>query len=224
MRLDRELVARHPEFAETHYRLAHLLEQAGDWDEARRHYRAAREGDAMPLRCRGEFRHAYRDVAARHPAVLLVDGPRVLEAASPHRILNDGLLHDAQHPNLRGYVALAQDLLDQLCRRHELGWPAGAPTPRVDAESCARHFGMDLPRWAKDCRREMAFYRVTAYIRYDPEFRLERLAAYRRAAEAIEAGQSPLDAGIPSGVLPPRPAQSPRTVPSLPDEPPAAMR
>ncbi len=40
-----------------------------------------------------------------HAAVLLVDGPRVLEAISPHGILDDGLFHDAQHPNLRGYVA-----------------------------------------------------------------------------------------------------------------------
>ncbi len=48
-RLDRELVARHPEFAETHYRLGQLLERAGDSKEASRQYTLAREGDGLPL-------------------------------------------------------------------------------------------------------------------------------------------------------------------------------
>jgi hypothetical protein len=203
-RILRELVQRHPEFAEVHYRLAQLREQAGDWAEARRHYVAARECDALPLRCPEDFRRAYREVAAAHPAVLLVDGPRVLEAASAHGILDDHFLHDAQHPNLRGYAALAQDLLDQLGRRRALGWPDGVAVPRVDPAACARHFGLDSRRWAEVCRRELGFYRVTAYVRYDPKFRNERAAAYRRAAEAIESGTPPDQAGIPGWGMRPR--------------------
>ncbi len=216
MQIDREVVARHPEFAETHFRLARLLEQRGEWDEARRHYVEARDRDGMPMRCPEGFRQAYRDVADKHPAVLLVDGPRVLEAASPHDILNDGLFHDGQHPNLRGYVALAQDLLDQLCRRHALGWPAAVEAPRVDAEACARHFALDATRWASVCRREWSFYHVAAYTRYDPKYRNERAVDYLHAAEAIEAGRPPAEAGIPSGALPPRPARPPRVIPSMP--------
>ena len=78
-----ELIEQHPEFAETHYRLAQLLEQTGKWGEARIHYLQARERDAMPMRCPEPFRQVIRDVAARHPAVLLVDGPKVLEATKP---------------------------------------------------------------------------------------------------------------------------------------------
>jgi tetratricopeptide (TPR) repeat protein len=217
IRLDRDLVARHPEFAETHYRLARLLEQVGDWDGARRHYREARERDGMPLRCPEGFREAYREVAARHSAVLLVDGPRVLESLSPHGIIDDGLFHDAQHPNLRGYVALGQDLLEQLRNRRALGWPADREVPLLDADVCARHFGLDASRWAMLCRREFAFYQVTAYIRFDPKFRNERAAAYGRAAVAIEAGRPVVEAGIPSGVLPPRPASTSRVVAPLPE-------
>ena len=66
-RIYRELVNRHPEFAETHYRLARLLEQTGLWDEAREHYVKGREHDGMPLRCPEPLRQAYRNVAARHP-------------------------------------------------------------------------------------------------------------------------------------------------------------
>ncbi len=218
MRIDHELVARHPEFAETHYRLARLLEQRGNWDEARRHYVEARERDGMPMRCPEVFRRAYREVAAQHPVVLLVDGPRVLEAASPHGILGDELFHDSQHPNLRGYVELAQDLLDQLRHRRALDWPARVKVPRVDAEACARHFELDASRWATVCRREWTFYHVGAYIRYDPKFRNERAVAYLRAAEAIGAGRPPSEAGIPSGVLPPRPARPPRVIPPIPAE------
>jgi hypothetical protein len=205
LRLDRELVARHPEFAETQYRLARLLGQSGEWDEARGHYIAARESDGMPLRCPEAFRRAYRDVAARHPSVLLVDGPKVLEAASDHGILDDRLYHDAQHPNLRGYAALAQDLLDQLRARRAFGWPEGAGTPLIDVEACARHFAMNADRWAEVCRREALFYDVTAYTRYDPKFRLARIADYRRAREAILAGRSPAEAGIPGWDLRPLP-------------------
>jgi hypothetical protein len=197
LRLYRDLTARHPEFAEARYRLARLLERSGEWDESRRNYIAARESDGMPLRCPEDFRRAYRDVAAKHPTLLLVDGPKVLEAASDHGILDDQLFHDAQHPNLRGYTALAQDLLNQLRARRAFGWPDGIEAPRVEADACARHFGIDAARWADVCRREAAFYDVTAYIRYDPKFRLERAADYRRARAAIQAGRDPAEAGIP---------------------------
>jgi tetratricopeptide (TPR) repeat protein len=198
LRLDRELVSRHPEFAESQYRLARLLERRGDWEEARRHYVAARERDGMPLRCPEDFRRAYGEVAARHPSVLLVDGPKVLEAVSEHGILDDRLFHDAQHPNLRGYAALAQDLLDQLHARRAFGWREGTIPPSIDVEDCARHFALDANRWAEICRREAGFYDVTAYIRYDPTFRLTRAADYRRAREAILSGRDPAEAGIPA--------------------------
>jgi hypothetical protein len=212
-RLTGELAARHPEFAEVHYRLARLLEQTGSWAEARRHYIEARELDGLPLRCPEAFRQAFRKVAARHPSVLLVDGPAVFEAASPHGILDDSLFHDAQHPNLRGYAALAQDMLDQLARRRAFGWPEGAEVPRVDAGASARHFGLDASCWALVCRRESAFYQVTAYIRYDPKFRNERAVAYRRAAGAIERGTPPTEAGIPGWGMRPIPPVTSRVIP-----------
>jgi hypothetical protein len=210
LRVDRELVTRHPEFAETHYRLARLLEQAGDWDEARRHYILARERDGLPLRCPEDFRRAFREVAARHPAVLLVDSPVVLEAASAHGILDDRLFHDAQHPNLRGYAALAQDLLVRLRGRRAFSWPDGVEASHVEADACARHFGIDAGRWAEVCRRESKFYDITAYIRYDPTFRLERSDAYKHAAEEIQAGRDPTEAGIPGWSARPSPSSSSR--------------
>ena len=208
----RELVKRHPEFAETHYRLARLLEQSGGWDEARAHYIQARECDALPLRCPEAFRQAFREVAARHPAVLLVDGPRVLEAQSRHGILDDSFFHDAQHPNLRGYAALAEEILNQLGTRRAFGWPANQPVPVVDVQGCIDHFQLDAARWIQICRREIWFYQSVAYIRYDPKFRNQRAAAYTRAAEALQAGWDPAEAEIPGWPLPPKPSSSQRLI------------
>jgi hypothetical protein len=197
LRLDLELASRHPEFAETHYRLGRLLAQAGRWAEAREHYILARERDGLPQRCPEDFRQAYRAVAARHPSLILVDGPKVLEAASEQGINDDRLFSDAHHPNLVGYVALSQDLLNQLKARRAFGWPEGAASPAVDLVDCARHFDVDANRWVEVCRRGWVFYDAVAYIRYDPSFRLERAAALQRAYEAIEHGSDPADAGIP---------------------------
>ena len=168
VRIYRELVKRHPEFAETHYRLARLLEQTAAWGEARDHYVQARELDGMPMRCPEPLRQVYRQVAAGHPSVVLVDGPRVLEAKSRHGIIDDQLFHDAQHPNLHGYVALAEDLMIQLRARHAFGWPEERPVPPIDAEACARHFALSAARWAEICNRDQGFFRASAYIRFDP--------------------------------------------------------
>ncbi len=192
----RALLETAPGFAEAHYRLARLLGDAGRWELACIQYIAAREDDAMPMRCPEEFRRAYRDVAARHPGLILVDSTRVLEPLSPHRILDDHLFHDAQHPNLKGYIALAQEVLNQLHERQALEWPAGAATPVIDAARCADHFGLDANRWAIVCERSADFYKVTAFLRHDPTERLAREQAYREAVRLIASGKPPEQAGI----------------------------
>ena len=208
LRTYRVLVNRHPEFAETHYRLARLLEESGVWSEARDHYALARELDGMPLRCPELLRQVYRDVAAVHPSVVLVDGPKVLEAKSRHGLIDNQFFHDAQHPNLHGYAALAEDLMKQLGARRAFSWPANQPVPVVDPESCARHFGMGPEQWAQIASRDVWFYRAAAFIRYDPQFRSERASEYLRAAALIRAGRAPADAGLPGWAMPPRPALS----------------
>jgi hypothetical protein len=189
--LFRSIVAAQPGFAEAHYRLAQFLERDGDWQGARDHYTQARELDAMPMRCPEPFREAYRSVAAEHPAVVLVDSPKVLAARAPHGILGDHEFHDAQHPTLGSYVALTQNVLDQFAARKLLNWPEATPPPRIDRGECARYFGLDRRRWKSVCERAAAFYALTAYIRYDPTERLAREKAYREAAAQIAAGAAP---------------------------------
>jgi tetratricopeptide (TPR) repeat protein len=54
----RRLLERQPRFADSHFRLARLLEQAGKWDEAFRHYVAARDLDGLPMRLPSDFQRA----------------------------------------------------------------------------------------------------------------------------------------------------------------------
>src|SRR5262249_37644788 len=126
-----ELLARQPGFAEAHYRLARLLERAGQWDEAYRQDVAARAGAGYPIRRLPAFQDAYRDVAARHGCIL-VDGQALFHAVGRHGLLDEHLFHDGMHPSLRGQIALAQGVLHELRARGAFGWPKESPDPVID--------------------------------------------------------------------------------------------
>ena len=196
----RALIARHPGFAEAHFRLARLLERSGQYTEAARDYRQARDLDGFPQRCQTSFQDAYRRVAARH-ACILIDGPAELQALSPHGIVGDLLINDAHHPSLRGHIALAEAVLRELRGREAFGWSRGMATT-IDVGECASHFGIDNLAWATICSNVATFYTMTAIIRNDPSERQRKAALYLRGAEQIAAGTLASDLGIPGIGLP----------------------
>jgi hypothetical protein len=202
----RRLIAQHPEFAEAHYRLGRLLARSGGSQEAQTQLALARDLDGLPLRCPSDFRDAVRTVASRHGAIL-IDGPVILSSLVADGILDDRLFHDAHHPNVTGYLALAQEILDQLHKRGCFGLQAAARAARVDLASCLEHYQIDAGKWATICNRSHVFYRRTAYTRYDPTARLEMAKRYEQAARAIAAGKPPAETGIPSLMLDPRPGK-----------------
>ena len=120
----RALLAWQPGFAETHYRLAVLLEREGAWEEAYEQFVRARDLDGLPVRCVSSFQDVYREVAVRHDCVL-VDGQALFHEIGVHGLLDDHLFVDAMHPTLKGHVALAQAVLDAIGARGALGLPRG---------------------------------------------------------------------------------------------------
>ena len=154
----RRLLERQPRFAETHFRLARLLEQAGHWDEAFRHYVAARDLDGLPMRLPSDFQQAYKDVAARHPRAILIDGPAEFHARADHGLIDDVFFADGFHPSLNGYTVLAQAILTKLRQQQVFGWSAEAPLPVVTPLDCAKRFQMDAPKWRGVCGYSAWFY------------------------------------------------------------------
>jgi hypothetical protein len=198
----RALLDRQPGFAETHFRLAKMLECCGEFREANTHYILARDLDRMPVRCPSSLQDVYHEVAAHHPSLVLVDGPRVLRAVSRHGSVDDELIQDGQHPTLIGHVAIAQDLLNQVVRRGALPEIAGSCAPTIDAAECAAHFGIDASRWVEVCHRAAHFYERAAYAHHDPTECLAKARRYAQAAEAIQSGTPPEETHVPGVGIP----------------------
>ncbi len=195
----RRLLDEQPRFAETHYRLARLLEQSHRPDEATRHYVAARDLDGLPVRCISTFQAAYRETAARHPNAILIDGPAVLRLRSGRPAAGDNYFTDAMHPSLIGYASLADEILRALRARRIFGWrgQAEAQVPEVTPSECARHFGMDVPKWLHVGEYAAWFYLHAGAVRFDPESRMAHQARYERAIDRIKAGVNPDAIGVP---------------------------
>ncbi|WP_148595945.1 hypothetical protein [Aquisphaera giovannonii] len=188
----RRLIARYPGFAETHFRLARLLQRSGARDEAYREYVLARDLDAHPMRCPSAFQDVYRELAPRHGA-LLVDGQDVLRAraeAVGSGQLDDILFNDAMHPSLDGHMALAEAILSALRDRGAFGWPQSLAAPAISREACADHFDVTAATWKEVCRFASGFYRATLPIRFDPAEREAKAVAYESALKRLEAGET----------------------------------
>jgi hypothetical protein len=199
----RAILGRHPEFAEAHFRAGRLLERAGEYDAANRHYIWARDCDGYPVRCPSPFQEVYRAVARRHGCIL-VDGLAVLRQICPHGILDDHALQDGHHPSLAGQVALAQAVLEALRARGALGWRDG-PAPTIDPAATALHFGMDTEKWVAVCARTATHYRGFLRARYDPSERRAKQCFYEDAGRKIARGVPPEAIGVPGLGVPSMP-------------------
>ncbi|MDR3622735.1 MAG: tetratricopeptide repeat protein [Paludisphaera borealis] len=193
----RAILDRHPGFAEAHYRLGKILERSERIDEAREHFRLALDDDGLPIRCPEPFREAYRQVAERHPGCILIDGRREVAAASPSDLLDDHVIEDTHHPNLKGYVALAAAVLRELADRAVFGSASTAIQPPTLAASVA-HFGIDPKRLAEACDRTSLHYKRVSGYRYDPAERLEASRRFAEAARRLRAGATIHEVGLPA--------------------------
>jgi hypothetical protein len=195
------LIALQPCFAESHYRLARLLEQDADWDEAYRQYVAARDLDGMPMRCLSPFQQAYREVAAQHGCIL-IDGQSYFHAIGRHGLLGDELFQDAMHPSLRGQIALAQATLLALRSRRAFDWPSDSPVPVIDPAECVAQFGIGTSEWLHLALWWKGFNELMSPMRFDTTLRMQKRDAGIAAAAKINAGVAPEAVGLPNVGIP----------------------
>ena len=194
--LYRGILDRHPGFAEAHFRLGRLLQHAGLIAEVRRHFSEALENDGLPYRCKLAFRDVYQQVATQHPLCIVIDGRKELMAASPTGLLDNHLIEDTHHPNLKGQLVLAGAVLRELRGRRTFGESPRFSLPLEPLE-CCDHFQMDEARLATACERTSVHYlRVSGY-RYDPAERLEKSRRFAEAARKLRAGSPRDEVGLP---------------------------
>jgi hypothetical protein len=195
-RIYEQLLGRHPEFAELHYRLGKLLVNAGEARAAVEHFIISRDRDGLPLRMPSDFQEIVRREGRRGGAIV-VDGPRVFRSRSATGILGNDWFHDAHHPNLRGYAALAEEALAGLIARRAAGLTGQERAPEIDLREVANTFGLDAAAWAQVCEKSANFFARTAYTRYDPSESLSWGGRFMDAARAIRAGTPPEATGLP---------------------------
>jgi tetratricopeptide (TPR) repeat protein len=104
------------EFAELQFRWGHCLEARARWQEARDHYRAARDLDTLRFRADSRIKETIRAVAEDRAGkgVYLVDVEQAFAQASPHGMPGEVLFYEHVHMNFSGNYVLARSVLQQL--------------------------------------------------------------------------------------------------------------
>ena len=101
--------------ASVHFALGRLFESQGKYSAARLAYLEARDRDQLRFRAPQDFNHIIRTVAKEQGAQVVEVEASLLDHAE-HGIIGHDLMLEHLHPNLRGYILLAdayyQALLD----------------------------------------------------------------------------------------------------------------
>jgi hypothetical protein len=192
----RQLIAEQPGFAETHFRLARMLQAVGSFDEAREEYVRARDLDAFPTRCPTPFLGVCREVGRRHGSIVM-DAPRLLALACPNGILDDHMFDDVHHPGLNAVVLMAREAIRQLKARSAFDWPVNVAAPKFTMADCIDRFGLDQAVWINVCKNASDYYDITSRERHDPSWRKAVSSRYGRAMKLLEAGKRPDETGVP---------------------------
>jgi lysophospholipase L1-like esterase len=197
----RALLARQPRFAESHFRLAQLLEGKCQWESAYRHYVAARDLDGLPTRALTAFQNAYREVAARHDCIF-IDLQSYFHQIGPFGMLDDDLFQDGMHLSMRGHIALAQAILTALHARRAFDWPKDSAVPFIDPTECCEHFDVHAGAWRYVCVWGIMFADIAARWRFDSSERKQKGNLYAKGVGRIDAGEAPESLGLPNIGLP----------------------
>jgi len=93
--------------AKAHFALGQAFGRIGRLDESRRHYRLARDLDALRFRAPSEFNSIIKEVGRAYN-VPVADGEALMEGRSEHGIIGNRFVLEHVHLSLDGYFLLAK--------------------------------------------------------------------------------------------------------------------
>ncbi len=97
-----------------HFTLAQKTYEQADFEQAKGHYRLAKELDMLRFRAPEEMNNIINKAVTVFPNVNLVDTRALFEAHSLHGILGKETLLEHVHPNLLGYALLSEAFYQSL--------------------------------------------------------------------------------------------------------------
>lgn len=117
------------------YAKARALEQAGDYELARKAYYLAKDLDALRFRATAEFNEIIHELANKFD-VPVVPMQKCFEENSPHGIIGNNLICDHLHPTIDGYFLMADAFYNTMCQ--ELFITTNWPEDKIQSTSYYR--------------------------------------------------------------------------------------
>jgi len=129
-------------FADLQFRWGRCCLALGKDEEAREHFRAARDADALRFRVDSRLNDLICQTASKREreGIFLVDAEQLLAAQSPHGIPGEELLYEHVHLNFQGNYLLARILAEQIDQLLPENVKQRTKTPRqwLSLPDCAR--------------------------------------------------------------------------------------
>jgi len=147
-----------PEFAHLQFLAGLSHREIGDFERAGECFERAKELDQFPIRMRGSYQRAAREVAGEHD-VTVVDCPQMLQEATPDGLLDRRWFLDGVHPNLQASYSLGVAVADAIAaeKLEPVTPDAGTGAALLTFEECLAKSKVDVAALVKA-------YRTTAAV------------------------------------------------------------
>ncbi|MCA9085890.1 MAG: tetratricopeptide repeat protein [Planctomycetaceae bacterium] len=189
------LVSEYPTFAEFHFLAGSCYRHLGDFDNARKHLKAARDLDQFPIRATQPYLNAVREVASLYH-IPLIDAEAVILSNASEPLTSREQFLDGVHPDLKAHYQLGNAIFDALSPLLPTEKPAGNSQHASDRASPTVTFEQSIRDLNVTPKQLALAYDVTASVliaynkRRDPpsEERLKLSEEFARMAEGLRSG------------------------------------
>lgn len=184
-----------PSFAEAFFRLAQVELAQGRTNDARAHFQAACDLDALPFRADTRINSLIGESAknAKTTNLVLLDANAALQSASPIGIPGDECFYEHVHFNFQGNYRLGLSWAQQVEQALPASLKTHATTDWADQKECDRRLGLS------DWNRSFVLESVIRRLQQPPlsgQFNnAGRLESYRKQLQTLRGRMTPEAAG-----------------------------